>query len=161
VLGALLDEVMAAATQRLQRMSRGRYELRRDLEDASGLGIEVFDHYTGASRSARTLSGGESFMAALSLALGLADVVQSRSGGIRLETLFVDEGFGTLDPESLDAAITALLDLRAGGRMVGIISHVSELRERIEVQLEVCASAGGSALRLRGVELSRGAPHAQ
>ncbi|WP_404994001.1 AAA family ATPase [Cupriavidus pauculus] len=154
VLATLLDEVLEAASLRLLRMSRGRYALQRvreqgDQRMAGGLDLEVFDHDTGSARPANTLSGGEGFLASLSLALGLADVVQSRAGGIQLDTLFVDEGFGTLDPESLDFAIRTLLDLQQAGRLVGIISHVSELRERIDVRLEVRPGAGGSQAVLR------------
>jgi DNA repair protein SbcC/Rad50 len=135
VLATLLDEVLEAASLRLTRMSRNRFELHRvrgvtDLRSAGGLDLEIFDHHTGTSRPAATLSGGEGFLASLSLALGLADVVQSRSGGIRMETLFIDEGFGTLDPESLDFALRTLIDLQQTGRLVGVISHVAELRER-------------------------------
>lgn len=153
VLATLLDEVLEAASLRLTRMSRGRFELRRlrgviDQRSAGGLELEVFDHYTGTCRPASTLSGGEGFLASLSLALGLADVVQSRSGGIQMETLFIDEGFGTLDPESLDFALRSLIDLQQGGRMVGVISHVAELRERMDVRLEVVAGAAGSSLRI-------------
>ncbi|MEN3111693.1 AAA family ATPase [Uliginosibacterium paludis] len=151
VLATLLDEVLEAASLRLLRMSRRRYELRRvttqaDKRQAGGLDLEVFDHQTGSARPANTLSGGEGFIAALSLALGLADVVQSRTGGIQLETLFIDEGFGTLDPESLDFAINTLIDLQQGGRLVGIISHVAELRERIDVRLEVRPAEQGSRI---------------
>ena len=153
VLATLLDEVLEAASLRLTRMSRNRFELRRvrgvtDLRSAGGLELEVFDHYTGTSRPVATLSGGEGFLASLSLALGLADVVQSRSGGIRMETLFIDEGFGTLDPESLDFALRTLIDLQQAGRLVGVISHVAELRERMDVRLEVVAGAAGSTLRI-------------
>lgn len=153
VLATLLDEVLEAASLRLTRMSRNRFELQRvrgvsDQRSAGGLELEVFDHYTGTSRPAATLSGGEGFLAALSLALGLADVVQSRAGGVRMETLFIDEGFGTLDPESLDFALRTLIDLQQAGRMVGVISHVAELRERMDVRLEVQAGAAGSALKL-------------
>ncbi|WP_432261656.1 AAA family ATPase [Cupriavidus sp. TMH.W2] len=156
VLATLLDEVLEAASARLLAMSRGRYVLQRvreqaDQRSAGGLDIEVFDHDTGAPRPANTLSGGEGFLASLSLALGLADVVQSRAGGIQLDTLFVDEGFGTLDPESLDFAIRTLLDLQQAGRLVGIISHVTELRERIDVRLEVRPGVGGSRVLLTGV----------
>ncbi|UIF89555.1 AAA family ATPase [Cupriavidus sp. UYPR2.512] len=156
VLATLLDEVLEAASARLLAMSRGRYVLQRvreqaDQRSAGGLDIEVFDHDTGAARPANTLSGGEGFLASLSLALGLADVVQSRAGGIQLDTLFVDEGFGTLDPESLDFAIRTLLDLQQAGRLVGIISHVTELRERIDVRLEVRPGIGGSRVMLTGV----------
>ncbi len=149
VLATLLDEVLEAASLRLVRMSRGRYELQRvreqgDKRAAGGLDLEVFDHDTGLPRPASTLSGGEGFLASLSLALGLADVVQSRAGGIQLDTLFVDEGFGTLDPESLDFAIRTLLDLQQAGRLVGVVSHVSELRERVDVRLEIRPGAQGS-----------------
>jgi exonuclease SbcC len=152
VLGALLDDVLAAATERLIRMSQGRFALlrageRRDRRSKGGLDLEVMDAHTGVARPAATLSGGESFLASLSLALGLADVVQSHSGGIRLETMFVDEGFGTLDPDSLDLAMRALEDLQAGGRLVGIISHVVELKERVGARLEVVPGRRGSTAR--------------
>jgi len=149
VLGALLDDVTIAATGRLKLMSRGRYHLQRTLDRArsnaaGGLELEVFDTYTGVARSVSTLSGGETFLASLSLALGLADVVQAYAGGIHLDTIFVDEGFGTLDPESLDFALRALIDLQSGGRLVGIISHVPELKERIDARLEVQSTERGS-----------------
>ncbi|MEW9121251.1 MAG: SMC family ATPase [Thermotaleaceae bacterium] len=149
VLGSLLDDITIAATERLKRMSKGRYHLQRTLDRArknaaGGLELEVFDTYTGQERAVTTLSGGESFLASLSLALGLADVVQSYSGGISLDTIFVDEGFGTLDPEALDFAMKALIDLQQGGRLVGIISHVPELRERIDARLEVSVTEKGS-----------------
>ncbi len=149
VLGALLDDITIAATERLKLMSKGRYHLRRTLDRvrknaAGGLELEVFDTYTGIQRPVTTLSGGETFLASLSLALGLADVVQSYAGGISLDTIFVDEGFGTLDPESLDFAIKALIDLQKDGRLVGVISHVPELKERIDARLEVKSSEKGS-----------------
>lgn len=149
ILGWLLDEITAAATERLKLMSRGRYYLQRTLDrerknSAGGLELEVFDSYTGFSRPVTTLSGGESFLASLSLALGLADVVQSYAGGISLDTIFVDEGFGTLDPEALDFAVKTLIDLQKGGRLVGVISHVPELRERIDARLEVTPTEKGS-----------------
>lgn len=149
VLGALLDDVALAANERLKTMSRGRYFLQRTMDRArknmaGGLDLEVFDNYTGYARGVGTLSGGETFLASLSLALGLVDVVQSYAGGIHLDTLFVDEGFGTLDPESLDFAIKALIDLQQGGRLVGIISHVPELKERIDARLEVLPTSKGS-----------------
>jgi DNA repair protein SbcC/Rad50 len=152
VLGALLDDVLLSASERLAIMSQGRYRLQRlggvvDKRKAAGLELEVFDSYTGTTRGVATLSGGESFLASLSLALGLADVVQSYAGGIYLETMFIDEGFGSLDPESLDFAIRALRDLQKSGRLVGIISHVPELRERIDARLEVVASGQGSKVR--------------
>lgn len=149
VLGALLDDVALAANERLKMMSKGRYYLQRTMDrmrknSAGGLDLEVFDNYTGFARGVGTLSGGETFLASLSLALGLVDVVQSYAGGIHLDTLFVDEGFGTLDPESLDFAIKALIDLQQGGRLVGIISHVPELKERIDARLEVTPTSKGS-----------------
>lgn len=152
VLGALLDDVLVAASERLKIMSRGRYLLLRerdvaDRRQAAGLALAVQDHYTGNTRPVGTLSGGESFLAALSLALGLADVVQSYAGGIRLDAMFIDEGFGSLDSEALDAAMRALEDLRTGGRLVGIISHVPELKERIDARLEVTAGKSGSQAR--------------
>lgn len=154
VLGALLDDVAIAANERLKTMSRGRYYLQRTMDRArknaaGGLDLEVFDQYTGSARGVGTLSGGETFLASLSLALGLADVVQSYAGGIHLDTILVDEGFGTLDPESLDFAIRALIDLQKGGRLVGIISHVPELKERIDARLEVCTSQYGSTAYFR------------
>ena len=152
VLGALFDDVAQAATARLRIMSRGRYMLQRTLEraranSAGGLELEVFDEYTGQARPVATLSGGESFLASLALALGLSDVVQSHMGGLHLETVFVDEGFGTLDPEALDEAVKALLELQGAGRLVGIISHVPELRERIDARLEVLPVEKGSRAR--------------
>ncbi|WP_181446200.1 SbcC/MukB-like Walker B domain-containing protein, partial [Klebsiella variicola] len=153
VLGVLLDDVLLQASQRLMKMSRGRYLLKRKEERAkgnvgSGLDLMVEDSYSGKWRDVATLSGGESFMAALSLALGLSDVVQAYSGGIRLDTLFIDEGFGSLDPESLDLAIQTLIDLQQGGRTIGIISHVTELKEQIGLRLDVLATRMGSTLRL-------------
>lgn len=152
ILGTLLDEVLMAASRRLQLMTRGRYTLNRrsdpgDRRKAAGLDLEVFDEFTGESRSAGTLSGGEGFLASLSLALGLADVVQQRSGGIYLDTIFIDEGFGTLDSETLDIAMDTLVDLQAGGRLVGVISHVAELSERISARLEVEKGNNGSTTR--------------
>jgi exonuclease SbcC len=152
VLGVFLDEVLYAASQRLRIMSRGRFLLRRVREaaggrSAGGLDLEVEDTYTSTARPVSTLSGGESFLASLALALGLADVVQGYAGGIRLETIFVDEGFGTLDPEALDLAIRALRDLQQGGRLVGIISHVTELKEWIDARLEITRDRRGSSAR--------------
>ena len=108
----------------------------------------VYDAHTGQLRRAATLSGGESFLAALALALGLSDVIQSQAGGRRLETIFIDEGFGSLDAESLDLALGALSALRANGRLVGIISHVPELTERVNARIEVRKSRNGSRARL-------------
>lgn len=155
VLAGMFDEVLLAATERLARMSKGRYRLQRQSESrhkgrASGLDLEVLDTYTGAPRSASTLSGGESFLAALALSLGLADVVQRFSGGIRLDTLLVDEGFGTLDSNALDLALDTLIELTAEGRLVGIISHVDELKSRIATRLEVQTGDHGSSTRFVG-----------
>lgn len=152
VLTILLDDVLIQATHRLSIMSNGRYGLVRK-EDrakgnkASGLELEVQDGNTGKTRSVATLSGGESFIAALSLALGLSDVVQSYAGGITLDTLFIDEGFGSLDTESLDAAIRVLQDLQASGRMIGIISHVTELKEQMALRIDVIGSRTGSSIK--------------
>jgi exonuclease SbcC len=154
VLGSLLEDVADAANMRLKMMSRGRYLLQRTMDrarknSAGGLELEVLDNYTGIARGVGTLSGGETFLASLSLALGLADVVQSYAGGIHLDTILVDEGFGTLDPEALDMAIRALIDLQKGGRLVGIISHVPELKERIDARLEVSTSKHGSSAQFK------------
>lgn len=152
VLAAYFDEIIIAANQRLDKMTGSRYLLKRK-EDKSkgraqqGLELEVFDNYTGKARHVKTLSGGEGFKASLALALGLADVVQAYSGGISLDTLFVDEGFGSLDPESLDSAIQCLVDIQKTGRLVGVISHVPELKERIKSVLEICPKKEGSTVR--------------
>lgn len=150
VLAAFLEDIIKAANQRLRKMSGGRYHLSRTeelerLNKQSGLELEVYDNYTGKSRHVKTLSGGESFKASLSMALGLSDFVQSYSGGVQLDTMFIDEGFGTLDQESLDSAINCLVELQEAGRLVGIISHVQELKERIDARLEVVASSTGSS----------------
>lgn len=148
VLGALLDEVTEAANSRLRTMTGHRFSLHRMKETEKmgkgGLTLEVSDSYTGKSRPANTLSGGETFQASLSLALGLSDVVQAKQGGIRLDTMFIDEGFGTLDPETLNSAMNTLIDLQSSGRLVGIISHVQELEERIDARLRITAGEKGS-----------------
>jgi len=152
VLAAFLEDILIAANLRLRQMTQGRYLLSRTSElqrknKQSGLELEVFDNFTGKSRHVKTLSGGESFKASLSMALGLSDVVQSYAGGVRLDTMFIDEGFGTLDQESLDSAIDCLIDLQKSGRLVGIISHVQELKERIDTRLEISSSNKGSETR--------------
>lgn len=153
VLAARLEEVAEAGSLRLRRMSGGRYEfVHTDRANPNGrrggLGLDVRDDYTGAIRSAGTLSGGETFMASLSLALGLADVVSAEAGGLELDTLFIDEGFGSLDADTLDAVMGVLDELRAGGRVVGIVSHVDEMRQRIPSRLHVIRGRAGSRLEV-------------
>ncbi|VXB50655.1 Exonuclease SbcC [Arthrobacter sp. 9AX] len=153
VLAARLEQVALAASERLVAMSDGRYLLQHSDAKAargakSGLGLEVVDQWTGYHRDTSTLSGGESFMASLSLALGLADVVQQESGGVEIETLFVDEGFGSLDEQSLEQVMDALEGLRDGGRVVGLVSHVAEMKQRIGMQLQVLKGRNGSTLRI-------------
>ena len=153
VLAARLEQVAAAASDRLIGMSDGRYTLQHtDARAArnrkSGLGLEVVDQWTGQRRDTATLSGGESFMASLALALGLADVVQMESGGVDIETLFVDEGFGSLDEQSLEQVMDALEGLRDGGRVVGLVSHVAEMKQRITTQLQVVKGRNGSTLHI-------------
>jgi exonuclease SbcC len=154
VLATRLDQVVAAANERLAHMRDQRYLLQRTGKAArkgsqAGLGLEVLDQWTGEVRDPSTLSGGETFVVSLALALGLADVVTQEAGGTEIETLFVDEGFGTLDAEMLDDVMDRLDELRAGGRAVGVISHVSELRNRIPAQLHVEKRRNGSSLRVR------------
>ncbi|MBC1727121.1 SMC family ATPase [Listeria seeligeri] len=152
ILAMFLDTIINRANHRLSKMTSGRFELHRKIEKAkgnvqSGLELEVFDEYTGLTRHVKTLSGGESFKTSLALALSLAEVVQEMAGGISLETMFIDEGFGTLDPESLEVAVECLLETQENGRLVGIISHVPELKERISARLEVTATNHGSTTK--------------
>ena len=147
-LSTMFKEVIIEANSRLEKMSGGRYRFKNkigatDGRKKYGLDLEILDDYTGTARPVETLSGGESFLASLSLALGLAAVVQNNSGGIRLDTIFIDEGFGTLDSETLDFAISAIIE-QSGGRLVGIISHVEELKNQIPVRLEVTKNKSGS-----------------
>ncbi|MGW5211924.1 AAA family ATPase [Streptomyces sp. NPDC004051] len=155
VLAARLEQVAAAATARLHRMSSGRYTLvhsdDRTGRGRSGLGLHVVDAWTGRERDTATLSGGETFFASLALALGLADVVTDEAGGVRLDTLFIDEGFGSLDDQTLDEVLDVLDSLRERDRSVGIVSHVPDLRRRIHAQLEVVKGRSGSTLRQHGV----------
>ena len=150
------DRVLARANTRFMVMSGGQYELKRRVEaennrSQSGLELDVVDHYNGTERSIKTLSGGESFMASLSLALGLSDEIQSSAGGIRLDCMFVDEGFGSLDSETLQQAMRALAGLTEGNRLVGIISHVAELKEKIDMQIVVTKErTGGSRVEIVG-----------
>lgn len=153
VLAARLEQVAVAASERLIGMSDGRYTLQHTDAKAvrgqkSGLGLEVVDQWTGQRRDTATLSGGESFMASLALALGLADVVQQESGGVDIETLFVDEGFGSLDEQALEQVMDALEGLRDGGRVVGLVSHVGEMKQRISTQLQVVKGRNGSVLHI-------------
>lgn len=153
---AYFDRIIARANVRFLVMSGGQYELKRRREaennrSQSGLELDVVDHYNGSQRSVKTLSGGESFKASLSLALGLSDEIQASAGGIRLDTMFVDEGFGSLDEESLAQAMESLAGLADGNRLVGIISHVPELKQRIEKQILVRKDrSGGSHVEVRG-----------
>lgn len=151
VMAGYFDEILRAANLRFARMTSGRFEMSRVSQVTDGrvkdnLEIQVMDHYTGKFRSVRTLSGGESFKASLSLALGMSDVIQAMSGGIRVDTLFIDEGFGALDSESLDQACETLNSLVERNRLIGIISHVPELRERIDHQLVVKKTVSGSTV---------------
>lgn len=152
VLAGYFEEILKAANLRFQKMTSGRYEMFRANEVSDGrvkdnLEIQVLDYYTGKYRSVRTLSGGESFKASLALALGMSDVIQAMSGGVRVDTLFVDEGFGALDSESLEQACDALMGLVDKNHLIGIISHVPELGERISNQLQIHKTSGGSLIR--------------
>ncbi len=148
-IAAELEDVLTAANARLRTLSQGRFELRhtehgvRRANATAGLEIEVLDEYTGTARPANQLSGGQQFLASLALALGLAEVVTSRAGGIELNTLFVDEGFGSLSTEYLEIAMATLDSLKQGGRTVGVISHVTSMQEQIAAQLRVVAEPGG------------------
>ncbi|WP_405761582.1 AAA family ATPase [Streptomyces sp. NBC_00045] len=159
VLAARLEQVAAAATVRLLRMSGGRYTLVHSDAKASGrgrsgLGLHVVDSWTGSERDTATLSGGETFFASLALALGLADVVTDEAGGMRLDTLFIDEGFGSLDDQALDEVLDVLDSLRERDRSVGIVSHVADLRTRVQAQLEIVKQRGGSVVRHRTAALT-------
>lgn len=149
ILASYFEDIIEAANIRLEKMTGDRFSLIRKTSKSKGAGqkgleLEIYDNYTDSSRDVSSLSGGESFKASLSLALGLSDIVQSNAGGVSLDTMFVDEGFGTLDPQSLDNAIDSLLELQRGGRLVGIISHVEELKDRIDAKLEVTSTSKGS-----------------
>lgn len=153
VLAAYFEEILAAANLRLAVMTNSRYELMKvskvtDQRTKNSLDIEVLDQYTGKRRSVKTLSGGESFKAALSLALGLSDIIQRNAGGIEIDTLFIDEGFGSLDSESLDQALKTLTTLTGQNKLIGIISHVNELKERIDNQIVIEKDHSGSRLEV-------------
>ena len=150
IQASYFDRIIERANRRLMIMTNAQYELIRrknaeNKQSQSGLELDVIDHYNGSERSVKTLSGGESFMASLSLALGLSDEIQSASGGIKLDTMFVDEGFGSLDENSLQQAMRALLDLTEGNRLVGIISHIGELKQKIDKQIVVTKDSFGKS----------------
>ena len=153
-LRAMFAQVLTEANYRLAKMSDNRYWFKpkdegKSKSSTAGLNLEIFDEYSGEARPIATLSGGESFLASLSLALGLAAVVRNNSGGIKLDTIFIDEGFGLLDAETLDFAIKTLIELQSGGRLVGIISHVEELKNRVPVRLEVTPNKAGSTVAFK------------
>lgn len=152
VLASFLEDILLSTNRRLKSMTDGRFEIKRKRElehrgKAGGLDLEVMDYYTGSVRDITTLSGGEGFKASLAMALGLSDVVREHAGGIELDTIFIDEGFGTLDSDSLEAAIDTLVELQNNGRLVGIISHVEELKDRIDAKIEIEGGSGGSHIR--------------
>lgn len=154
LLAAYFDDILDLASLRLSRMTDSRFTFKRREDPgrhgaASGLDIQMIDSYTGRERNVTTLSGGEGFKASLALALGLAEVIQMNAGGVQLDTIFIDEGFGTLDPQSLDAAVSTLLSLGDDGRLVGIISHVPELKERIPAQIILTTAKGSSRVEIR------------
>lgn len=149
------QQILVSANMRLSRMSNQRYELRRkkqpvNLRSQAGLDLDILDHYTGKIRDVRSLSGGEAFLTSLSLALGLSDIVQQTSGGIELKAMFIDEGFGTLDGDTLDTAINTLNAMAGEGKLIGIISHVNELREKMEKQIWIEKGVNGSRIRWLG-----------
>ena len=151
---AYFDRILRRANLRLMTMSSGQYELKRreggeSRKEKAGLDLNVLDHYNGTERSVRTLSGGETFQASLSLALGLSDEIQSYAGGIRMDAMFIDEGFGSLDEDALNQAMRALEGLAQGSRMVGIISHVPELKERISKKVIVTKERGRDGIGSR------------
>ncbi|MHC2997748.1 AAA family ATPase [Microbacterium sp. HJ5] len=156
VLAAELEEIVEAANLRLSDMSSGRYRLQHSdalaaRGAASGLGLQIMDAHTGMPRPAQSLSGGETFLASLALALGLAEVVTARAGGVRLDTLFIDEGFGSLDDDTLELAMRTLDELRQGGRTVGLISHVAAMKDQLPAQLSVEATPHGPSVIMQDV----------
>lgn len=161
VLAAELEEIVTAANLRLEHMSAGRYRLQHTDALAargasSGLGLEIMDAFTGQCRPPQSLSGGETFLTSLALALGLAEVVTARAGGLRLDTLFIDEGFGSLDDDTLDLAMRTLDELRQGGRTVGVISHVASMKDQLPAQLHVTATPRGPSVIRHDAVLARG-----
>ena len=153
IQSAYFRSILNEANKRFSYMTNGRFELVKhdgdsNLKSHSGLDIDVFDNYTGKQRSVKSLSGGESFKASLCMALGLSEVIQCNAGGVKLESMFVDEGFGVLDNESLEQAIEVLNSLSESDRMVGIISHISELKDRIDKKIVVKKGSAGSTVEL-------------
>jgi len=153
IQSAYFRSILNEANKRFSYMTNGRFELVKhdgdsNLKSHSGLDIDVFDNYTGKQRSVKSLSGGESFKASLCMALGLSEVIQRNAGGVKLESMFVDEGFGVLDNESLEQAIEVLNSLSESDRMVGIISHISELKDRIDKKIVVKKGSAGSTVEL-------------
>ncbi|MBR6541932.1 MAG: SMC family ATPase, partial [Anaerotignum sp.] len=154
VQGFYFQKILQAANLRLKDMTEGRYVLLHAQKAANkrsqaGLEVEVLDHYTGKSRSVRSLSGGEAFKASLCMALGLSDVIQAHAGGVRIDAMFIDEGFGSLDDRSREQAVEVLQKLSYGDRLVGIISHVSELKETIDKKIIVKKGSAGSTVELK------------
>ena len=152
VLRTYFEKIVNAANARFKEMSSSQFELRidfeKDLKSKTGLDLSVYDYYTGKERDISSLSGGESFKAALALSLGLSDVVQQQTGGVQIDTMFIDEGFGSLDPESLEQTMRTLKDLSGNKTLIGIISHVAELREKIDRKIIVSKTQTGSKLRI-------------
>jgi exonuclease SbcC len=150
ILIEYLEQIVQAANERLRKLSNGQFFLKRServekRNRQSGLGLDVYDTYTGQTRDVKTLSGGEKFNASLCLALGMADIIQAYEGGVSIETMFIDEGFGSLDEESLTKAIDTLIDLQKSGRLIGVISHVQELKNALPASLEVTKQKDGSS----------------
>ena len=155
VQSTYFNEIIKNSNYRLDIMTLGRYELRKkndqqNLKDKVGLDLEVMDNYTGKIRDIKSLSGGESFKASLSLALGLSDTIQNYAGGIVVDTMFIDEGFGSLDSDSLEQALKTLNDLTSNNCLIGIISHVNELKQRIDKKIIVSKSTSGSTIKIEG-----------
>ena len=153
VQASYFDNVLVSANKRFSYMTDDRYLLARKVEasrisDKLGLELEIIDNYTGKRRGVTSLSGGESFKASLSLALGISDVIQSYAGGIVVETMFIDEGFGSLDSESLEASLNAIMMLNDNDRLIGIISHVSELKDRIDKKIVIKKGNNGSSVNV-------------
>lgn len=152
ILSSFFEEIIEAANKRFREMTSSQFELRRNVQKGgnskTGLDLDVYDYYTAKSREISTLSGGESFKAALALSLGLSDIVQQKAGGVQIDTMFIDEGFGSLDPESLEQTMRTLIELSGNRTLIGIISHVAELREKIDKKILVTKTQSGSKLKI-------------